>query len=84
MKYKYVDEVFKISGSTGCCIREYDNYMSGEVMTPNGIVTVYSQENHSRLDFCYKNKWYMRTFKTRLTKQSLTMQATKFMKDIVK
>ena len=85
---KHTDTIFKITGSSGGCVNKYgkglEQYIKGEVMTPHGIVSVYSQKDHSRLDYCHKNQWYIRTFQKELTKMSLVRQATKFVNDVNK
>jgi hypothetical protein len=81
---KHQDTVFKITRSSGACVNKHTGYIKGEVITPHGIVSVYSQKDHSRLDYCHKNKWHIRTFQKELTKQSLIIQATKFVNEIIK
>lgn len=58
------------------------SWEDGEVLTPYGIVSVYAEGSHSRLDFCYGGKLYMRNYPKRLTKRGMTMLAGRMAKEI--
>ena len=58
----------------------------GEVVTPNGIVSVYAQANNfylTRLDFVFKNRLYIRSFKRRYSHRGIITKANLFTKEIV-
>ncbi len=69
----------RIKGST------IGNWFDGEVITKNGIVSVYSQEDYSKLDFAYKGKLYSRNYINRgYSPQFLVTLADRFSEEIIK
>lgn len=66
------------------------DWTDGEVVTPDGIVTVYAQGDNdsfycSRLDFSHKGRLYIRHFNNiRYSPQFLVTAANRFAKEIVK
>ncbi len=90
MKYKYFDDSLKIVGTIGriSSAPRYA-YDEGVVCTKHGIVWVYAQgrdggnDHHSRLDFVYRGRLYMRSFNNvRFSRLSLARMAVKFAKEI--
>lgn len=65
-----------------------DGWLDGEVVTPQGIVTVYAQgdevaDHYTRLDFVFDQTHYMRTFDKRYTSRGIITKATQFVNEIL-
>jgi hypothetical protein len=90
MSARIYDDSMSISRPDGRRVSVHkEGWTDGEVMTPHGFVTVYAQgdENntyHSRLDFIWQGRLYMRNFqKRRLTPRGLVTAAARFADEIV-
>ncbi len=69
-------------------IRHYNGYVSGSVVTPHGIVSVYSQGDEdsfyaSQLHFAFNQRLYTRHFDKRYTPMGLVTKARRFAKEII-
>jgi hypothetical protein len=62
------------------------DWLDGEVVTPNGIVSIQAEDKFARLDFSYKSKLYMRNYYTKkcYSPQYLVTLADRFSKEINK
>lgn len=87
------DDEMRIRNATGRIMRHRlnatESYLDGDVLTPWGIVTVYSENeelggnmNLARFDFVFDGILYIRTFKRSFTERGLTLMARKFAKEI--
>lgn len=63
-------------GTTG------ESWDKGTVLTPHGIVCVYAEDSHTRLDFCHNGRLHMRTYRKRLTHRGMTVAAGRMAKEI--
>lgn len=82
------DESLAIQHSFGMVIQLHSTdsgrwYRTGAVVTAYGIVSVYSQEDHTRLDLAHEGRHYMRNFQRGMTERGLAIAATKFARAIV-
>lgn len=59
------------------------SWWDGEVVTPQGIVSVYSDERYTRLDFVYGGRLYMRNDRGgKRTERGLAILAGRFAREI--
>ena len=63
-------------------ITEHGRWTSGEVATHHGFVTVYAQENYSRLDFVHGGRLHMRRIDVCYTPRGLARAAHRFASEI--
>lgn len=78
---------------TGRCLnrasKDPRGWTDGHVVTPRGIVAVYAQGgdghvNHTRLDFAWKGRLYMREMpKVRLSSRGMVSAARRFAQEVV-
>jgi hypothetical protein len=64
-------------------------WLDGEVVTPRGIVTVYSQSDerrggYSRYDFVYGGRLYVRTENVERTVRGLAIMAARFAEEVAR
>jgi hypothetical protein len=57
-------------------------YQMGEFMHPNGIVTVYCQEDFTRLDFMHGDRLHTRQWERRWGDRTIPKLARQFVSDI--
>jgi hypothetical protein len=57
-------------------------YQMGEFMHPNGIVTVYCQEDFTRLDFMHGDRLHTRQWERRWGDRTIPSLARQFVQDI--
>ena len=90
LKIKYQDDITSV-GRGFSRIQDndskYGNYITGEVITPECIVSIYSQGDkdsfaHTRLDIVKNGRLIMRSINKRYSKRGLVTLAKKFAKEI--
>lgn len=59
-----------------------EQWQSGTVLTPHGIVDIYAQEGTTRLDFCHAGKLHIRTYRKQYTKRGIVTLAGRMARDI--
>ena len=67
-------------------IRELEDgiaYRMGSVKTKCGIVSVYSQDGWTDLEFIHREQLFIRTFKRSFTRRGLITKAKRFANDVV-
>lgn len=93
MSARIKDDSMKMSGTstlTRKCGTAPYVYLIGEVKTPIGIVTIYSQEKSqgldalTRLDFVCGGRLFMRTIYRTFTERGLATTAHRFAKQITR
>ena len=85
---KYLDDKVSAKKPFGRMRRNPDGWTDGEVVTPNGIVSVYAQDDEkfhlTRLDFAYEGTLYMRSWDKRYSPRGIVTKAYQFTQDIIK
>lgn len=88
-KLKIFDDKMTVSrGFSRIHKHENSSYLTGEVATPQGFTSVYTQGDnvhfpHTRIDFVHKGVLYMRNIEKRYSAQYLVTLAKRFAKEIV-
>lgn len=55
-----------------------EEWVSGDVVTTLGIVSVLAQDGYTRFDFVHGGRHYIRTFERRLTDNGIPRAASRF------
>jgi hypothetical protein len=86
---KFKDDSVSLSGrAVNRITRDPRGWIEGPVLTPDGIVHCYAQgdeqnENHTRLDFVWQGRLYMRQFpKVRMTARGMATAAGRFAREV--
>lgn len=58
------------------------SYFEGAVISPNGLVDVYSQVGHTLMVFVWKGRQYRRVWKRQFSPRGLSAKAKAFAKEI--
>lgn len=87
---KYTDSSFSVgTGINNIALRKFQGahgliaYYEGVVITPLGIVDVYSQEGYTSLVIAWRGRQHRRTYQKEYTPRTLSRLAKQFAKDIV-
>lgn len=59
-------------------------YLDGEIITPFGVVSVYSQKGYSKFDVAHGMRHYMRSSYRSYSRRGLVTQAMRFIKEIIR
>jgi hypothetical protein len=86
MKTKYTEDQISCRS---CCGRiatqttkDGESWEVGTVLTPNGIVDVYAQDDYTRLDFVHAGRLHIRTYRKRYGKRGIVTLAGRMARDI--
>jgi hypothetical protein len=63
---------------------EPNEYYRGVVFTKQGIVAVYRQDDHTRLDFVWRGKWYSRQIPAAYSDRYTITLANRFAGEVVR
>ena len=80
-----LEESFAIDGSRSRITRNETQsgyWYGGDVVTEFGIVSIYGEAGHSRFDFAWKGRHYLRHENRGRTPRGLAIEATKFARRI--
>lgn len=61
----------------------WEGYISGEVLTPHGIVAAYSEIENAQLDFVWRGRLYLRCIERGYTAKGLARKARQFADEVV-
>lgn len=65
-------------------ITDFGDHKDGIVITPQGVVGIYADDNITTLHFAYKSRYYARIFHKGYTQRGIVTKAGRFAREIVK